>query len=63
VNPRRGRRDFGFAWNYHSIANPTANRANRGALGYRILAPFVASWGYPIYRFKRYDLNPGLGRF
>ena len=37
---------------------------NFGALGYGILALFVVSWGlsFLIYRFKRYDFNPGLDR-
>jgi len=47
----------GVFWNAISDMN-----GNFGALGYGILALFVASWGvsYLIYRFKRYDLNPGL---
>jgi high-affinity nickel-transport protein len=49
----------GVFWNAISDLN-----GNFGALGYGILALFVASWGvsYLIYRFKRYDLNPGLDR-
>ena len=49
----------GAFWNAISDLN-----GNFGALGYGILALFVASWGvsYLIYRFKRYDLNPGLDR-
>jgi hypothetical protein len=33
--------------------------------GYGIVALFVVSWGlsFLIYRFKRYDFNPGLDRF
>jgi high-affinity nickel-transport protein len=35
---------------------------NFGALGYGIVALFIVSWGvsFLIYRFKRYDLYPGL---
>ena len=50
----------GAFWNAISDLN-----GNFGALGYGILALFVMSWGlsFLIYRFKRYDLNPGLDRF
>ncbi len=49
----------GAFWNAISDLN-----GNFGALGYGILALFVASWGvsYLIYRFRRYDLNPALDR-
>jgi high-affinity nickel-transport protein len=49
----------GGFWNAISDLN-----GNFGALGYGILALFVASWAlsYLIYRFKRYDINPGLDR-
>ena len=49
----------GAFWNAISDLN-----GNFGALGYGILALFVASGGvsYLIYRFKRYDLNPALDR-
>jgi len=49
----------GAFWNAISDLN-----GNFGALGYGILALFVASWGvsYLIYRFKRYDLIPALDR-
>jgi nickel/cobalt transporter (NiCoT) family protein len=49
----------GMFWNTISDLNN-----NFGALGYGIVALFIVSWGlsFLIYRFKRYDLNPGLDR-
>jgi high-affinity nickel-transport protein len=50
----------GAFWNAISNLND-----NFGTLGYGIVALFVVSWGlsFLIYRFKRYDFNPGLDRF
>src|SRR5260370_30570666 len=50
----------GAFWNAISNLND-----NFGTLGYGIVAFFVLSSGlsFLIYRFKRYDLNPGLDRF
>jgi high-affinity nickel-transport protein len=49
----------GVFWNAISDLN-----GNFGTLGYGILALFVVNWGlsFLIYRFKRYDFNPGLDR-
>jgi high-affinity nickel-transport protein len=49
----------GVFWNAISDLND-----HFGALGYGIVALFVVSWGvsFIIYRFKRYDLKPGLDR-
>jgi len=49
----------GAFWNAISDLN-----GNFGALGYGIVALFIMSWGlsFLVYRFKRYDMNPGLDR-